>query len=355
MPWGDTHGTRDIEELLGDIELKWVETAHFRIGSSLPEHKLGREDKAAVQAELKRLRKRLPRIKATARKLDPWLRLHLYAMRLEDLYAEFCELVGVTDADFPADEVAADRAAVFRGLGPYLGQPDKFCVLLLEQESSLGRYARKYAGLTAEGPIRHNFGVRGSLLFGTAHGFFEGRYQEHAQALHAHVVWCVVQDLVRGYKSYRHQMPRWWNEGLAHWFARRVHPEFTQFSQLEGRQASDLVDDWDWPPKVRARVSQDYYPSAKDMLAMPLSGGLTFADNMMMWSRIDFLLTEQPEGVRVFMDDLNDVIPTQPGLAPTYEQVLERARSSLKKAWGYDAAGLDEAWSRWVKKNYPKS
>ena len=36
IPWADGHGSSEIEETLGKGAMLWVETAHFRIGSSLP-------------------------------------------------------------------------------------------------------------------------------------------------------------------------------------------------------------------------------------------------------------------------------------------------------------------------------
>jgi hypothetical protein len=36
--WGDGHSTAQVEQELGGVPLIWVETAHFKLGSSLPEY-----------------------------------------------------------------------------------------------------------------------------------------------------------------------------------------------------------------------------------------------------------------------------------------------------------------------------
>ena len=52
--WGDDHDTLQIEHILGDeVKLRWIETAHFKIGSSLPEYSVPRDEKE----ERKRQRK----------------------------------------------------------------------------------------------------------------------------------------------------------------------------------------------------------------------------------------------------------------------------------------------------------
>ena len=86
--WGDGHGTSAIEETLGDMNLLWAETPHFRIASTLGEYSIpngDRRQKKKLREELEELALILPNLNPRKiRKLDPWLRLHLWATRLED-------------------------------------------------------------------------------------------------------------------------------------------------------------------------------------------------------------------------------------------------------------------------------
>src|SRR5262245_14144841 len=121
--------TEQVEEALGQVAFLWLETAHFKIGSNLRTYKqVGdvREDDK-LEAELKRLKKRLPYFAQLPRnKLDPWVRLHLFAQRLEEQYAEFQQRFGLSDG--PA--AARGKDGFEPGTGPYLGMDQKHVVLL---------------------------------------------------------------------------------------------------------------------------------------------------------------------------------------------------------------------------------
>ncbi|MGB0685343.1 MAG: hypothetical protein ACPGQD_04040, partial [Planctomycetota bacterium] len=139
MQWADNHGTKDIEEAFGGVEMIWVETEHFRIGSSLPEYTIDRANKVEkkkLEEELKRLRERLPTAPKKVKKLDPWLRLHLFAMRAEELYDEIEEMLKVEDESFPRGPGTVVDGK-YMGEGPYLGMTDKYLVLLTEKKSAI--------------------------------------------------------------------------------------------------------------------------------------------------------------------------------------------------------------------------
>ena len=353
LPWGDDHSTMQIEEVLGAVQTLWVETAHFRVGSTLPEYKIEKEDKSKLQSDLKALKERLPRVKVKIRELDRWLRLHLYAMRLEDSYAKVQELLGVTDADFPstAEEVAA--ADPFMGNGVFLGLRDKFCVLLLEKRSSLGRYGQRYGNASASGdsPLRLGFHGRGSLAFVTTEEFFEGHFDNDV-SLHTHLVFNITIQLLNGFKDYYHTYPRWLIEGIAYEFMREVDELHPTFSGIKEKLSKELIES-DWPVKVRKRVKVDYYPSAKSLMAWEQGEKLEFADHTMMWSRVDYLMKEHPDGFRRFLHGLKAPLPIS-GRSPTYEEVLARQDEVMLAELGFDADGFDELWAPWVLKNYPK-
>ncbi|MEE2886906.1 MAG: hypothetical protein VX951_05695, partial [Planctomycetota bacterium] len=126
IPWGDDHDSRKIHDMMPEAKILWLETAHFRIGSSLGALKMPKSSVARrrLLAEIKLLAKKLPGVKSKPRVLSRWLRLHMYADRLERLYADWQSILGVTDRDFPkADAPPPANARDYMGRGPHLGMP----------------------------------------------------------------------------------------------------------------------------------------------------------------------------------------------------------------------------------------
>src|SRR5436190_16224422 len=102
---------------------QWItlETAHMRFASSLPQIEVELAEQERVRAELDRLRVVLPSVPVKPKYLDPWLRLHLIAMKSEEFYARFQRVLDVTDADFPESR----GAGPFMGDGKFLGEKQK--------------------------------------------------------------------------------------------------------------------------------------------------------------------------------------------------------------------------------------
>ncbi len=126
-----------IAETLSYAEIIWMETEHFRFAIELPKWQVPTEaaTKKKLRAELTELKKVLPKINPKTRRLDPWLRAHLTAYRMEKLYDETMALFGVTDASFPQDpkNVIVDAKKTYMGYGPYLGMRGKYLVLVVEK------------------------------------------------------------------------------------------------------------------------------------------------------------------------------------------------------------------------------
>ncbi len=351
--WGDAHRTNTVDRVLGDIGLRWVETRHFRLGSSLPAWRIPPGDRTKrdrIRQELEELAVLLPRLEAKkVRVLDPWLRLHLYAFRLERLYAEFSRLHGLTDADFPAQpgELADGR---FRGQGPWLGMRSKFTVLLFEKQSDLQRYAGHFLGQPSPGPRRYHFLETGSLFFGTATELADGAFRDDL-ALYGHVVFNVTHNLVAGFQSYNHEPPFWYAEGLAHWLARKVNRAQNNFSAASPEEV-DFRMVTDWARRVRARAAHDYFPSMAEILGWAWNEPRSFADHMMLWSRVDHLIALDPEGPGRFLARYKEPFPGHTGL-PTREMLLERQDEALAAGWGRSPEDLDLLWRDYVRRHYP--
>ena len=161
--------TADIQQSIPFEEFLWLETRHLKIGSAMTPYAVTERDKAKLRGELARLKEMgLKNINVTTRVLDEWLRLHLFAMRAEDLYADFLRMVRKTDADFPEDRNHAfmgdGEKRRFMGQGPYLGEPEKFELLITNTMKAYRTFMNIYLGRQTMEAQRWNFAVKGALL-----------------------------------------------------------------------------------------------------------------------------------------------------------------------------------------------
>ncbi|MFQ5505525.1 MAG: hypothetical protein ACE5F1_12110 [Planctomycetota bacterium] len=347
--FADDYDTSSLEQMLGKEQIRWVETKHFKIGSALAGWRLPGDKKTRkkIRRELKLLKRKLPRVPTKVKKLDPWLRLHLLAQRCEEVYADMSKRLGVTDEDFTSE--TSQRDGLVRG--PYFGQPSKFLILVLTNESNLSRCLSGLIGTESRFPKRHYFAKTGSLFFATAVEH-NPAFLGHDTGMHCHVVWNLVHMLVNGYRSYTFVMPVWFGEGLAHWYARRIDPRFNNLGQDKEYQADAKKYD-DWARKVRARVKFDYFTPMAKMLRWVNYDAFKFDDHMMAWSRIDYLMSLGDEKLRVFLNTMKSRFYPE-GSAPGLEQVLAQQEKALELAFGTDADGLDRLWKAYVLRVYPK-
>lgn len=343
----DDADTGEVRQVLGDVPILWVETTHFRIGCSLEPYTVAqdRTERAKIRTELSRLSKRLPGVKKNARELDRWLLLHLWAQRLEDLYADFGQAVGVTDADFPL--AGAARGMGRTGSGPYLGQPSPFTVLLLAKQSSLGRLTSHYLQREAKHSQRWYFHRSGTMFFGISYEAMIGTY-ENDTALHCAVAHGVTQNFFDGLRAYTFRTPAWLGQGLGHWFSRRVDERFNVYGGGLGTPGMD-EDGWKWAPRVKARVKHEYYPTWETLFGWRDESEMKPADHMMCWSRVDFLLQE-PTAMREFLLELKAPVPSG---GDSHDQIVERQRKLLPRAFGASLEELEAQWARWVSRTYP--
>lgn len=353
--FGDDHTTTQIETTLGGIPLIWVETEHFKLGSGLPEYALTGDaaENKKLKAELERLAQRLPDVKVKVKKLDPWLRLHLFAQRLEDLYGQFLTRFRLEESAFPTTSPDPSKRSVgaYMGEGRYLGMPAKFTVLLFEKKSTVGRYASVYLGKQLGAPTRWVFSTIGSFLFLSAQEFLEGEYQNDT-AFHCDVVSGVVQNLAAGFRGYRVVLPFAVSEGIAHWFSREIDPRYHIFSGLDLTKVR-MKDESNWAPSVRARVDHKVFISTADMLAWNDADALEWADHLILWSRMDYLMAREDGAAGSLLRLLKEPPSSKSGqLGP--EQTVERARQAFQSLAGGDLAKFDAEWSEWVLKTYPK-
>lgn len=346
--------TTQIEEALQYVQILWIETKHFRLGCNLPAWTVPQdaETRAKLRSELERLAERLPGVNPKARSLDPWLRAHLFAQRLEDLHAEFCRLAGVKDEDFPPDpdKLVIQPGQRYMGQGPHLGMKDKYLVLLFEKEGPFRSYMKGFLGRDSKFGQRWHCKDVGSLLFTVSTDCDEGRLK-HDTALHCHVAFDVSQNLLDGFRHYSYDLPVWIREGLGHWFERRVDPKFNSFDQNEGSTA-DMKPLWRWEPYCRGLVtSGSKFAPFTEAYTWRDFGNITFNDHVAIWSRIDWLMSQGPEKWSQFLFLVKGRVDAK--WFPDQSDLVGATRDALRQVYGVSPLDFDQKWGEWVKATYP--
>lgn len=344
MPFG-TVDSAALNDFLLTGDVRWVETDHFRLGFGLGPYKVTQDEKKALRAELRRVAENWDEVDPKMRVIDPWMRTYLFALRLEDLYTEFQELLGVTDEDFPAPGQAWDTKGKFMGSGPYLGQGDKYEVLILTSGNATKDYLRHHFGL------RHDRTQRWNILeLDKLHTVIPAeRHLRVDRALHGHVVFNVVQTLLIGYRHYSYDLPVWLREGVAHWFERRVSPEYNSFDSSEGAVAEMTRKD-NWQAETRKLVVREEAPSLARLMAIRDFAGLELEHHFTTWSMVDYLQREHPGFLAVLIDRLSGLLNEQN--VPDGSELTEVHRDVFREELSMSYAAFDRAWREWVLASY---
>lgn len=348
--WADGHGTINIEDAIGEEEIIFIETKHFKIGCCLPDYKISRTDKIEkkkIDAEIDELREFIPNIPKRVKVIDKWLHLHLFAMRAEKLYAEIQSILQISDDAFPSGPGQL-KDGKYMGEGPYLGMKSKFTLLFFDKESSIGRYRTAFMGQSGIVPIRHLFPSEGTLLYACA-AQNDGLFSD--TTMHCAMVYAVTQNLLDGYRHYSHAMPTWLPLGISHHLARKIDMQRNYFTDKRLYDATDK-NIWKWNVKAHKRVNHEIAASYDDITKWNSPAELKYNDHVMAWARADFLLQAHPDWVAQWLDRVKDSYTG--GLAPTPENMIERDKEITSSLFVFKKGDFDSNWQKWVKSNYPK-
>jgi hypothetical protein len=351
FPLAEGIQTADVEEVLGGVRVLWVETAHFKLGSLLHTYRRGTDDheEKRLSGELRRLAKTVPRIQANARELDPWLRLHLYAQRLEEQYAEFQALAGVTDADFGGKPAADAEESL--GPGKYLGSEMKPSVILTEKPTQIDRFARRWIQTGESSWYRARL-PGGSWFFGVAADVVREMGTPLDSALHALVASNASYGLSSAFRGTLHSRPLWLQHGLALHQGRKIEPRWCMYVPRDSPGPED--ESWRWEQRLAGLVANDFVAGWDEMLEWPTTNKLEARHHMTAWSRVAWLAQTDRAGFQALLRAAC-ARPQAPGkdpASPVYPP--ENQRKLLQECLGKSPAELDVAWRRWVKKEYPR-
>ncbi|MFK7740004.1 MAG: hypothetical protein AB8H80_06735 [Planctomycetota bacterium] len=343
-----------IQKTLEYLQILWVETAHFRIGLQLPQWQIPTEmaTRKKLRAELTELKEKIPTIKPRAKRLDPWLRLHLTAHRMEKLYRETSELFGVTDESFPqtGEKVFPGEGKVYMGYGPHFGMKDKYLVLVVDKQGPYRQYMQGYLGRQSVHPQRWHFTESSNLLFTCALESNDFPLK-HDTALHCALYFNVSQNLLDGFRYYSYDLPVWLREGFGHWNSRRVSGKWPSFDQNEGSIA-DMRKIAKWKPFAKGMIgNKKKYAPFPEVAAWRDFGNIAFNDHVMVFSRMDYLIAQGPEKWRKFLFQVKGRVDEQ--WLPNQKDLVGATRKALKSAYGLSFLNFDDRWREWVKDTYP--
>jgi hypothetical protein len=340
VPISANHSSDDLRLLLPDEPLRWVETAHFRIGCAL-----GGADVAGAPAfvaqlrgELADLQRLLPGVPQKAKVLDGWLRTHLLALRAERLYAAALSTMGCEQTLF--EGARGDAAgSTFVGVGPHLGMREKFTVLVFARTASLARYTAAYHGAATTAAARRHDGAFGAMVFAVAAegGNDLGRDEE---AMAATFAYHVAHNLYVGFRSFGHLLPAWVPEGLALRHARQVSE---RVAVIDVQSDADRAAYRQWTARLaNARKKWPFGPT--DALLQHVDGAsLTPDERLQAFALVDWLACAHRERFAAFVQRLKD--PFHERLRfPTVDELMARQDDALRAAFDGDAALLTACW-----------
>ena len=318
---------------------RFAETAHLRFASSLADQAIDMRDRERVEAELARLRETLPSIPRKLKRLDPWLRLHLFAMKGEELYARFQRLLGVTDADFPEERTAEGP---FMGAGRYLGEKDKFEVVIHRARATHGLFTADFSGLRVSDSLRWHFPREHKLLASVP---AEDSNLREDRWLWPHVAHNLSHLFLCAYKHFSYDPPIWLDEGLALAMEKEAEPGSTT---REGEEGSERFSGGpsDWNEAARKLVARGKAPRLAELMAAKGFSELDDDANIAVWSIARFLLDEHGEPFAGFLGGIKGQLDAAG--YPSGADLPDLQRRLLRELWGWSPADLDAAWKAWV-------
>jgi hypothetical protein len=332
-------GSADLAATSPATNWIFLESAHIRWAFSLGYESVEQKDKERVEKELARLRLLLPDVPAKVKKLDPYLRLHLLAMRGEELYARFQQLLRVTDADFPESRTAGKP---YMGNGRFLGEKEKFEVVIHVTRASHQQFTTSFTGITVTDSLRWHYPSLHKLLVSVP---AEDPDLRQNRWLFGHVAHNLSHLFLCAYKHFSYEPPIWLDEGLAHAMEKECEPESNTTDGEEGSMR-DTTQAPDWGVAAKKMLAQQKQRKLAELLHIKEFGEMDANTNLTAWSMVRFLIDKHGDAFAKFLGDIKGQLDEKG--YPTGANLQDLERKLLKELWGFSPADFDEAWKAWL-------
>jgi hypothetical protein len=331
-----------VDAFFGGKDIYWIESKHFKLGLCLGIHKVGPDEAKAVRAELTELHEVLREVDPKTKVLEPFMRAHLYAYRLEKLWKRFLEIVQVEESAFPALGDVWLIGTPYFGEGPYVGMKDKFELLVLPTASDQVPFLKQQYGLTIRRTQRWHDLTRGSLIVVT--NVMENELREDQQ-IYGHLVFNTTINLLDGFKHYSYDTQCWLREGLGHFTEREINPRFNTFDASEGSQGV-RVNKENWDDEVKQLITAGKAPRVAEISALKTYAEFEMRHHYACWSMTKFMITTNPQGYACLTDRLHG--RKRADGMPEAENLLDVQRTAISECFGMSYAQFDEAWRAWA-------
>lgn len=325
-----------------EVEWYYLETAHFRIASSLEKMKLSGKDKKRLAPELEALAPYFPSLGTKPSSLPPEVYVVLTGMRLERLYSEFQQIAQVTDRDFPESRAAQKGQGPYMGDGPYLGEREKYEVVLHADRLDHMDFTEWQRGIRANDTVRWHNRKPSKLIVSMP--CVDGDLRQD-RWLWPHLAHNMAHMLFDGYKFFAYDPPLWLSEGLALWFEKRIEPEsFTR----DGGEGVFFEPDRskDWSEDARKLVKKKDHATMAKLIAARGPADLDRAANVTAWSLTVFLIEKHPDQYAQLLGAVKAQLDEQG--YPTGRKLPALQREQMRELWGWTPMQLEEAWVRWI-------
>ena len=341
--WGGSEG---VEAKLVASGWHFLETEHFRWASSLGRENLSNKEQARLAPYFERLRAAGVDLPKKVKKLDSTLRLVVMAMRAEDLYTRFLVLIDKTDADFPESRMAQGDGP-YMGNGRYLGEAEKFEVIVHASSVTHGVWTFEHMGTAVTGSLRWHFRDPHKM---SASVPASDPDLKKDRWLWPHIAHDLGHMFLAAYKHNSYDPPVWLDEGLALYLEREAEPESITTEGEEG-SLNEHIGHSDWKPEL-AKLVKKQEPRTAELMGRRTPGSLSEMDLVACWSRVQFLATEHPAKFAELLGILKGQLDAEG--YPSGNDLDGLQRRAFKELWDWTPADLDAAHLAWLRGDEPE-
>jgi hypothetical protein len=293
---------RQMDALTKGKTIVHIETTHFVIAWDIP--KITASDKKNYKAHEA---------------------AHLYARRMEAVYARYQELLDVVDVDHMRTKhhfYAFDKLRDAQAVGPVYAQ------------MSSTTTARRAGGVEHESTVVMFRNKNMHPKDADFHRHWIHSMVHQLTSVHYNPYW--FADGGKGLSPpWLADKYGWMDAGLAHWF----ETDFDGAATTYCMQEQDTAKRWkggDWESNVWKAVVAGDAPSFPEIISVPTQA-LSPRQHQFVWSWVDYLMSLDPKGM---------------GAAVKMAKHQKPIREILREAWGVSMLGFEERWAEWVRTEY---